>query len=154
LSPQSGWLVTGVMALLLATACAGPKVLPARLDAKNDTCSACRMPVSDPRLAAELVAPGEEPLFFDDIGCLRDYLARRPAPRGATAYVADPRTGAFARAGRALYTHCPSIETPMASHLIAHADVASRDADAAAPAGTRLSPREVFGPAGPPGGTP
>jgi len=147
------WLAA-VLAGLLSWRCAGPEALPARLDAKNDTCAACRMPVSDPKLAAELVAPGEEPLFFDDVGCLRDYLAGHPAPRGATAYVADHRTGAFVRAGRALYSRCPSVETPMASHLVAHADTASRDADPAARAGTRLAPRDVFGPAGPPGGTP
>ena len=35
-------------------------------------------PVSDLRFAAQLTAPGHEPKFFDDAGCLRDWLK---APR-------------------------------------------------------------------------
>ena len=64
-------------------ACSSPAAAgdapPAALDTRNETCRSCRMPVSDPRLAAQLAAPGEEPVFFDDIGCLRDFL-REHAP--------------------------------------------------------------------------
>lgn len=141
-------------AVLALLRCAGAEPAPAALDAKNDLCRTCRMPVSDPRLSAQLVAPGEEPLFFDDIGCLRDHLIQHPAVRGSVAFVVDHRTGAFVRSGRALFTRCPAVETPMASHLLAHADAASRDADPAARGGAPVSPREIFGPAGPPGGAP
>jgi copper chaperone NosL len=111
-----------------------------------------RLPVSDARLAAQIVAPGEEPKFFDDIGCLRDHLIRTPALRGSTAFVADHRTGVFIRASQALITRCPAVETPMGSHLLAHTDAASRDADPAAEGGTPVLPREILGPAVPPGG--
>ncbi|MGH9399079.1 MAG: nitrous oxide reductase accessory protein NosL [Thermoanaerobaculia bacterium] len=140
-------------AALALLRCAGAEPGPAPLDAKNDTCRACRMPVSDARLAAQLVAPGEEPMFFDDIGCLRDHLIQHPAERGAVAYVADHRTGAWVRAGQALFTRCPDVPTPMGSHLLAHAGAASRDADPTARGGAPVAPQEIFGPAGPPGGT-
>jgi copper chaperone NosL len=111
------------------------------------------MAVSDPRFAAQLVAPSEEPRFFDDIGCLRDYLAAtRSRSQGGAAFVADHRTKAWVPAARAAYTRVPALETPMGSHVIAHADAASRDADPDAAGGSPLTPAEVFGPAGPPGG--
>ena len=60
----------------LSFACRGGPARPAALDTRNDACSSCRMPVSNAKLAAQLAAPGEEPRFFDDIGCLRDFLAK------------------------------------------------------------------------------
>jgi len=68
------------------------------------------------------------------------------------AWVADHRTKAWVRADRAVYTRVPGLETPMGSHVIAHADAASRDQDADARAGTPLAPSELFGPAGAPAG--
>jgi copper chaperone NosL len=110
------------------------------------------MVVSDARFAAQLVAPSEEPRFFDDIGCLHDHLGTPEGkPTGAVAYVADHRTRAWVPAGRAVYTRVPGLATPMGSHLVAHADPASRDADPDARGGTPVTATEVFGPAGPPG---
>jgi copper chaperone NosL len=111
------------------------------------------MVVSDPRRAAQIAAPSEEPLFFDDIGCLRAYLEGGPSlPAGAIAYVADHRTSIWVPASDAVYVRSPSAETPMGSGLLAYADAASRAADPEATEGTPLSPADVFGPSGPPGG--
>src|SRR5215831_16199969 len=107
------------------------------------------MPVSDARLAAQLVAPGEEPKFFDDIGCLRDFLAGNAPGGGGAAYVADHRTKQWVRASSAVYTRA-AIATPMGSHWIAHATASSRDADPAARDGADVPVREIFGPGGPP----
>jgi len=137
-----------------ACGAAGPPP-PAKLDTGNEQCRFCRMVVSDPRRASQIVAPSEEPLFFDDIGCLRDYLEGSPSlPAGATAYVADHRTKEWIRAGDALYTRNPSVETPMGSGLLAYSDAASRDRDPEAVEGTPLSPADVFGPSGAPDGSP
>jgi copper chaperone NosL len=109
------------------------------------------MVASDARTAAQLVAPGEEPAFFDDLGCLASYLSAQKSLRaGSTAYVADHRTKDWVRADAALYTRVPGLETPMGSHLLAHADAASREADPAAHGGTNVAIPEVFGPLGPP----
>jgi copper chaperone NosL len=111
------------------------------------------MIVSDARLAAQLIAPGEEPRFFDEIGCLRQYLAgARGLPQGATTYVADHRSGTWVRASEAIYVLAPALETPMASHWIAFADPESRDADPATRGGKAASAADIFGPAGPPDG--
>ncbi len=143
-------LVT-VFAATTLVACAGGSPGPAALDTKTEVCRSCRMPVSDLRLAAQLVARGEEPKFFDDIGCLRDFLARSPAPPASVAYVADHRTGEWVRASAAIYTRA-RLDTPMGSHLIAHATSSSREADPVAAEGTPVPSRDIFGRAGPPDG--
>jgi copper chaperone NosL len=146
---------TPVLVALLAAACASGLPGPADLDTRNDSCSWCRMAISEVRFAGQLVAPSEEPKFFDDIGCLGQYVAgSNVPPTGAVAYVADHRTKAWVRAGAAIYTRVASLETPMGSHLLAHADAASRDADTAAQGGTPRTLAEVFGPGGAPGGGP
>ena len=139
--------------VLAAVACSAPG--PAALDTRSDACAWCRMAVSDQRFAAQLVAPAEDPRFFDDVGCLANYLrAKQGLPKGAHAYVADHRTQAWVEAGAAVYSKLETIETPMGSHLVAHADAASRRADAEASGGLALSPAEVFGRSSPSGGTP
>ena len=134
-----------VVVAAFAVACGGA-LEPAALDTRNEACASCRMAVSDARFAAQLVAPGELPRFFDDLGCLADYLKAGKAPAGAVAFVADHRTKAWVRADAALYTRVPGLATPMGSHVIAHADIASRDADADARAGVAVAAAELFGP--------
>jgi len=143
-------LLVLVLASLLA--CGGKAPEPAPLDTRNEQCASCRMAVSSPVFASQLVAPGELPRFFDDLGCLAGFLKAGKAPAGAVAFVADHRTRAWVRADRAVYTRVPGLETPMGSHVVAHADAASRDQDKDARAGTPVPVSELFGPAGPPTG--
>ena len=140
-------------ALVALLGCHSGNAPPAALDTRNETCRSCRMPVSDARLASQLAAPGEEPMFFDDLGCLQSFLKQNgPAAEPSVAYVADHRTGAWVRADAATYSRCPSLETPMGSHLIAHSDAASLVADPAARNCTGVPEAVVFGPEGPPNG--
>ena len=137
-----------VLAALLAC-CSSSLPSPAILDA-NETCGWCRMSISDPRLSGQIVAPSEEPRFFDDISCLANFASSKSLPRGSVAFVADHRTKGWVRADAALYTLVPWLATPMASHVIAHASEASRDSDPDARGGTPRTSTEVFGPSGPP----
>ena len=146
-------VVVASIAAALALACAGGSPGPATLDVGLAACDHCRMKVSDAALAGQLVAPGEEPRFFDDLVCLVAYLRDHPdPPAGAVAYVADHRTSRWVRAGAAVYTRVGTLATPMGSHLIAHEDAASRGADPAARDGATVPAAELFGSAGPPGG--
>jgi copper chaperone NosL len=146
--PRAGrWAPVAAAALILA-AC-GRATGPAPLDTANDSCAHCRMAVSDRHFAAQIVAPGEEPLFFDDIGCLRDFLKEAASlHEGAEAYVADHLTGDWVEAAHAIYTVNGSIQTPMASGLMAHADAGSRDRDTASKGGRPVTAAEVIGPLG------
>ena len=139
-----------LLLIVLVAACASGPPPPAALDTKNESCAWCRMAISEARFAGQRVAAAEEPLFFDDIGCLAHFLAGKARPAGTVTYVADHRTRTWVRADAALYTEVTSLATPMGSHLIAHADTASRDADPDAKGGTPRTPAEVFGPGGAP----
>lgn len=131
--------------MVFAGACHGAPPRPAELDTRNDACATCRMVVSNARFAGQLVAPGEDPLFFDDIGCLAQYLREhRSTPAKAIAYVADHRTGSWTPAATALFTRVPSLDTPMGSRVVAHASAASRDADQDARSGAMLEPAAFF----------
>ncbi|HEX5044130.1 MAG TPA: hypothetical protein VFV75_14575 [Candidatus Polarisedimenticolaceae bacterium] len=142
-------------ALLLLASCGGVPE-PVRIEGRGEACAWCRMAVSDLRTAAQLVAPLEEPRVFDDVGCLRDYLAGGAGlASGTVAYVADHRTGAWVPASGAVYAHSAALSTPMSSGLAAWIDAASRESDPSLPEGA--APRtaaEVFGPRGSPGGLP
>jgi copper chaperone NosL len=138
--------------LFLSLVACGSEPQPAPLDTRNEQCASCRMAVSTAVFASQVVAPGELPRFFDDLGCLADFLKAGRTPAGAVAFVADHRTRAWVRADRAVYTKVPGLETPMGSHVIAHADAASRDADPDARTGSPVAPAELFGPGGPPVG--
>jgi copper chaperone NosL len=139
-----------LFAALAALACAGSAPEPALLDTRNEQCGSCRMAVSDARFAAQLVVPGELPRFFDDVGCLAAFLKAGKSPAGAVAFVADHRTKSWIRAGNAVYARVPGLATPMGSHLVAHADAASRDQDPDARGGAPVAAAELFGAGGPP----
>ena len=90
---------------LLAAACGSSVPPPATLDTAHEACRSCRMVISDQRFASQLVAPYEEPRFFDDLGCLSKYLKDTPQlPPNAVVYVADHWTQAWVRADRAVFT--------------------------------------------------
>jgi copper chaperone NosL len=133
--------------VVLIAGCAPDGLQPADLDTRHEACASCRMTVSDRRFASQIVAPGEETVFFDDLGCLAEYVeVRGPLPAGAVVYVADHRTRAWAPAGTAVFTRLPHVDTPMSSHLIAHASAASRDQDPDARGGTDVPRTELLGP--------
>lgn len=141
-----------LLSLALAS-CEGAPV-PEELVEGRDLCASCRMPVSDRRFAAQITAPGELPLFFDETGCLGEFVkGRQVKAPAAIAWVADHRTKAWVRADRAVYTRVPTLETPMNHKLLAHENAASRDADPDSRGGRPVDLQEIFGPQGPPRGS-
>ena len=147
---RAGRIAAALLISAGAVACADGPAKPVSLSGPNEACRSCRMAVSNQRFAGQIVAPGEEPMFFDDIGCLSAYAqGSTPMPRGAAAYVADHRTGAWVPVATAIFTVVPGLETPMGSHVIAHGTAASRDADPDARGGTGAALAKLF-----PGGAP
>lgn len=134
------WLMS-----LLVIGCFGAASPPAELQ-RGENCRWCRMAVSDQRFAAQL--SGAEALFFDDIGCLQHFLSK-PKEGGvdpdAVAYVADHRTKEWIHAAAATYRRCPSVETPMSSHLLAWRDAESAKLDPVAADCATATAKELFG---------
>lgn len=139
-------LLTLLATLCVALSCANAVQPPATLDTNNESCGQCRMTVSDRHFASQIATPGEEPLFFDDLGCLAKYLQRKPArPEGMAVYVADHQSGEWIPAAQAVFSRCPAVETPMGSHLLAHRDAAAKSRDKAAADCAGVSAKELFG---------
>lgn len=82
-----------VLTCLALSGCRSADLTPAELDTGHATCSYCRMGVTDQRFASQLLVPGDDPRFFDDLGCLSHYLAETAdLPPGTRIYVVDHRT--------------------------------------------------------------
>lgn len=131
-------------ACLFVASCAGGSARPVAIALGQEPCAQCRMVIVSQATAAQIAAPGEEPRFFDEIGCLRDYLAAARVAPDAMVYVADHRTGAWVDGRQAVFTRT-SVSTPMASGLLAHADARSRDADPAARQGDPVAASTILG---------
>jgi copper chaperone NosL len=148
MSPRAALLAV-LLAASCCVACAAGPARPVAIDTAHDQCSSCRMVISDPRLAGQIVAPGEEPRLFDDLGCLRAGLrVAGSLPPGAEVFVADHRTGDWVPAARAVFARAPSIDTPMGSHIVAYADEAGMREDPYANGAEPIPPGEILGAAG------
>ncbi len=128
-------LITWVTTL---AACSAPVPLPVAVRLGEDACAHCRMTLVSTATAAQIAEPGAEPVVFDELGCLQNYLAGTPVRDRAIVFVTDHRTGEWVRATEAVFTKT-SVQTPMASGLLAHAGAASRDADPVARGGTPIA---------------
>jgi copper chaperone NosL len=114
--------VSLAVVLLLFLACSPSAMTPVEIDSNGDACHFCRMTISNPRLALQVLDPGEEPRFFDDIGCAAHELrGQTHPPPNRRVFVADVATGAWMPIESAVLERCAHIETPMASHLVARA---------------------------------
>jgi copper chaperone NosL len=133
-----------LVSCMLLTGCAGPSPAPVAIRIGEDACAFCRMTIVSVSTAAQVVRPGEEPVMFDEIGCLQQYLAGTTIPDSATVFVADHRTGAWVNANDAVFTKT-ATQTPMSSGLLAHADAASKDADSAASGGAPVTTASMIG---------
>lgn len=139
---KSNRLATALFSMIVAVACARGVAQPAALE-RGESCRWCRMAVSDQRFAAQLT--GAETLFFDDIGCMANYLRKSKDAADLTAYVADHRTREWIPAATASYERCPAVETPMGSHLLAHRDAASARTDHDSANCKAATAAEIFG---------
>jgi nitrous oxide reductase accessory protein NosL len=97
-------------------------------------CARCRMLISTDTGTAEIVSPGEETRFYDDVGCL---AAEWPARAGRGRAFVRVASGRWIEAGSAFYAQAESIRTAMASGFGAFAT--STDASGADRAGRSLT---------------
>ena len=129
-------------ALGVIVACAAPA--PRAIVYGSDQCAHCHMTVVDRRFAAELVLPTGKVIVFDDIGCLRDYLASATErEQRGTAWVHDLTGGeGFVRADSMILIRT-TLHTPMGSGLVATQSARSADSLVSVLDGTRLTWAQV-----------
>jgi copper chaperone NosL len=127
-------------------ACGQRSLEPAHLDTRSgEACAACRMVISNARTAGQVVSRESEPRFFDDLGCLRTWLAQHRPGQNHVIYVADHRTGAWVPAEQAVFVSSSRVDTPMGSGLLAYADEPSMAADTGAAPFVEVSRAHALG---------
>jgi copper chaperone NosL len=94
-------------------------------------CGYCRMAISQKQFAAEVLDAGENPVKFDEIGCMLHYLARMQS-KPAAVFVVNYETRRWIEADQAYFLRGSRIPTPMAGGILAfgdrsRAEAASRD---------------------------
>ena len=137
-------MVIAVMGSLAAIGCGRGQLTPEALEVGREACAYCRMTISDSHLASQVLAPGELPEFFDDLGCLNHFLTATTAvPPGSVIFVTDHRTNEWVRIEAAVFVRVPMQATPMSSHLVAHGSPESRAADPGAAGGSPVAFADV-----------
>ena len=104
---------------LLLSACTSQAPAPAELAFGSESCSFCRMVISDRRFPSQIVSSAHDPQFFDDLDCLRRHLETHPLPEGAVVFVTDYKDSTWIPAHDANFFRCGGMSTPMNSGLIA-----------------------------------
>lgn len=99
-------------AWLLATpGCGSAALEPQPLPLDHVECASCRMLISSLDDAAQAVAPGEKPRFYDDRGCLAKDAASLPS--GARLFVQLDAGAGWIEAGAAFFAFPTGARTPM-----------------------------------------
>lgn len=104
--------------LPLALSCGRGVPRPEAVPVDRVNCARCGMLVSIEARSAQWVVPGEETLFYDDIGCLATDSRKRAA--GGTRFV-HVSGGRWAAAETAFYARPPDESTPMGYGVVAYA---------------------------------
>ncbi len=114
------------MLLLLATGCQGAQLRPAAIE-KDDVCAGCKMAISQPRYAAQVVDKEGNQHKFDDIGCMLRFIREhKMKDSGAAFFVMDYVGGKdWLDARTAVFVKSDAIASPMASGLAAFRDQAA-----------------------------
>ncbi len=114
--------VLAMVSLLFAISCRDGTLGPQPIEA-GDMCARCKMAISQRRFAAEIVDKGGNFHKFDDIGCMRGFVGDRGGTQAARSlFVTDYDDAKWLDARRAFYVRSESIQSPMASGLLAVGD--------------------------------
>ena len=111
--------IIAAVLLLLALACQADQ-RPQAIEA-HDTCASCRMAISQPQYAAQVVDREGTAYKFDDIGCMFRYLNNHTFPQRRL-YVMDYVNRQWLEAEQAVFVRSEAIRSPMAGGLAAFRD--------------------------------
>lgn len=101
---------------------------PVTIHFGEDACAECKMIISDETFAAELQTRTEEPLLFDDLGCLlKRAAATSPDPSGVFARTTE---GKWLDGQQAWVVHSRDISSPMGYGLAAFSTREAAEAEA------------------------
>ena len=128
--------------LLLALACQADQK-PQAIEA-HDACASCRMAISQPQYAAEVLDKDGNAVKFDDIGCMLRYLKQHTLPQRRL-YVMDYVNRQWLEAERAVFVRSNAIASPMDGGLAAFRDQSAAQQFLRNSSGQMMSLAELIG---------
>lgn len=107
--------------MIVLAACT--EVAPQEIAVGKDQCDNCKMTISDPKYATQLITEKGRLYKFDDISCLNDYETSNTETTGnAKTYVADFPSGKFIESNTATFIKGGEIKSPMGGNTQAYQD--------------------------------
>lgn len=98
---------------------------PQEINVGKDQCDNCKMTISEPKYATQLITEKGRLYKFDDINCMEDYEVSNSETTGnAKTYVADFPSGKFVQSNTATLIKGGAIKSPMGGNTQAYQDKA------------------------------
>ncbi|WP_226065742.1 nitrous oxide reductase accessory protein NosL [Kaistella polysaccharea] len=114
---------------------------PQEITVGKDQCDNCKMTITEPKYATQLLTEKGRVYKFDDIACLRDYEVSNSETTGnAKTYVADYPSGKFVESNTATFIKGGDIKSPMGGNTQAYSDKAAAEKAAAELGATLTNP--------------
>lgn len=107
---------------IFLSACGAHEHEPVSIDEHTHRCAICNMSVVDNRYATQIIKKDGQPVLFDDIGCMFEWLDRNGSDEVGIAFVRDHDSLAWLKMEDAWYVYDSSIRTPMAYGVVSFAD--------------------------------
>ncbi|HEX9423967.1 MAG TPA: nitrous oxide reductase accessory protein NosL [Pyrinomonadaceae bacterium] len=113
------WAWCLIIGVTVLANCQKQAVAPVAL-APEDTCSYCKMAISEKQYAAELIDSEGQTFKFDDIGCMANFIkSKKNAAKTIASFVMDFNERQWIKAEDAHYVRSSELSTPMNGGLIA-----------------------------------
>ncbi len=94
----------------------------------QDQCGYCRMEVTNPKFATQVILTTGKVIVFDAVDCLAGYVRGNPAERIRSVWVADALAGTFVRAEEAGFLLDATLRGPMGRIVAFDSPAAAADA--------------------------
>ena len=112
--------------MMFLAACA--ETGPQDIAVGKDQCDNCKMTISEPKYATQLITEKGRLYKFDDISCLTDYeTSNAESTTNAKTYVADFPSGKFIERSTATFIKGGDIKSPMGGNTQAFQDKAAAE---------------------------
>lgn len=127
--PQAARMLFMLTSVLITGLLAGCTPGPEPIDYGHEACTYCRMTITDPRYATELVNSTGKVYPFDAVECLVAYLNEHPEAEVHSLWVndfADP--GTLIPIPEAVFLHSGALHSPMGLNIAAFGSGEARQA--------------------------
>ena len=112
--------ILGIVVSVLLISCGPKEIQPVDLFT-DDACASCRMAISNPSFASEIINKDGTVVKFDDLRCFENYRKDHSVDDFEKIFVKDYETKVWLPFGKSIVIQT-NIETPMGSGQIAVAD--------------------------------